>query len=148
MCNDGILIRPPKPSLIAIHEAGHGAVALYCGFPVSRMTILREGDTLGSCVFHPAGAPALLVATVLLAGYLAVKFIDPYANVEAANWDFVEAEKILPAGTDLNEFVFRVRRRVYSLWDEISRLAEALDRDGELVGADHIRSVSRMPSWL
>lgn len=112
------------------------------------MTIRREGDAVGSCVFHPAGAPAVLVATLLLAGYLAVKLLDPYAKVETANSDLVEAKKLLPPGTDLNEFVFRVRRRVASLWVEISRLAEALDRENELVGAGHIRSIAKLPSWL
>jgi hypothetical protein len=42
----------------------------------------------------------------------------------------------------------KVRRRIYSLWDEVDRVATALDRDGELVGVDHIRSVARLPSWL
>jgi hypothetical protein len=61
--------------------------------------------------------------------------------------DVAEAAKFC-AGLDLNALVLRVRRLLSSLWPEIVRLAEALDRDGELVGVDHIKSIVRLPSWI
>jgi len=97
-------------------------------------------------LFRPAGAAPILVAAVLLAGHLAEKFADPCADIETANTDCIQAAKLLRPGTDFEELVFRTRRRLYSLWDEVSRLAEALDRDGELVGADQIRDIARL--WL
>lgn len=139
---------PAKPSLLAIHEAAHAVVALFCDFNVSRLTIRQEGDAFGSCFFHmPAAASPIVVAAVFLAGYLAVRLVDPYVSAETASWDLAEAEKLLPPGADLGELVSRVRRRVYSLWDEIHRLAEALDREKTLIGADHIRNIARLPSW-
>ena len=51
-------------------------------------------------------------------------------------------------GLDVDALVLKVRRLLSSLWPEIVRLAEALDRDGELVGAGHIKSIVRLPSWL
>jgi hypothetical protein len=143
----GLLVQPHRPSSTAHHEAGHGIIALFCRMSVERMTVLRHGNAAGACLFKPAGAAPILVAAVLLAGHLAEKFADPYANVETANSDFTQASKLVPSA-DFKELVFRTRRRLYSLWDEVHRLAEALDRQGELVGADHIRNVARMPSWL
>jgi hypothetical protein len=84
---------------------------------------------------------------VLLAGHLAEKFADPYAGIETANTDFTQAAKLVP-GADFKELVFRTRRRLYSLWDEVHRLAEALDREKELIGVENIRSIARLPSWL
>ena len=69
-------------------------------------------------------------------------------TVATANSGFTQAAKLLPAGTDFNALVLRVRRLLSSLWPEIVRLAEALDRDGELVGVGHIKSIVRLPSWL
>jgi hypothetical protein len=112
------------------------------------MTFRREDNAAGSCLFHPAAAKPILVATVLMAGYLAEKFVDPCADMRMANTDFTQAAELLSADTDLSELVCRVRRRVSSLWPEIVRLAEALDRDGELVGVDLIKSIVRLPSWL
>jgi hypothetical protein len=40
------------------------------------------------------------------------------------------------------------RRRAGFLSVEIMRLAEALHQQDELVGADHIRSIARLFSWL
>jgi hypothetical protein len=88
------------------------------------------------------------VAGTFLAGFLAERLINPYVDIATASSDFTAASKLLPAGADLNDFVPKVQRRLYLLWDEIVRVAEALDRDKELVGVDHIRSVARLTSWL
>jgi hypothetical protein len=45
---------------------------------------------------------------VLLAGYLAEKLTDPYADMRTANTDFTQAAELLPVDTDLNALVLRV----------------------------------------
>jgi hypothetical protein len=85
---------------------------------------------------------------VVIAGYLAVKIADRYAPSWSANSDFSEAAKLLPAKADLGDIVFKVDRRLRLLWNQIERVAQVLDRDKELVGVDHIRSVARLTSWL
>jgi hypothetical protein len=60
---------------------------------------------------------------------------------------YCDALMYFHSGVD-NALVLKVRRLLSSLWPEIVRLAEALDRDGELVGAGHIKSIVRLPSWL
>jgi hypothetical protein len=40
-------------------------------------------------------------------------------------------------GARCNVLMVKVRRRIYSLWDEVDRVATALDRDGELVGVGY-----------
>jgi hypothetical protein len=147
MSNYGLLVQPHRPSSTAYHEAGHGVIALFCNMTVERMTVLRRGNEAGACLFKPAGAAPILVAAVLLAGHLAERLANHYASIETANSDFTAAAKLVP-GADFAELVFRTRRRLYSLWDEVSRVAEALDRDGELVGIDLIRRVAKLPSWL
>jgi hypothetical protein len=141
-------IQPAMPSSNAIHEAGHAVLALYCRLQVNRVTILREGDAAGACLVRLSCAAAIIAAAVMIAGYLAVKIADRYASSSSASSDFIAAAMLLPPGTDSEDLVFKVRRRLYSLWDEIVRAAEALDRDGELVGVDHIRRVARLTSWL
>lgn len=110
----------------------------------------RRTERVAASVWRSERGAAWDIAPPSTAGWrpLGERHSNPYADIGTANLDFVEAEKLLKPGTDLNEVVFRVRRRLYGLWDEVHRLAEALDRQGELVGADLIRSVARMPSWL
>jgi hypothetical protein len=136
------------PSSTAIHEAAHTVLALYCRLQVDRVTIVRDGSVTGKCWFRPFGAPPIITAAVYLAGFLAVKIADHYAPSWPANSDLTEAAKLLPAKADLNDFMPKVERRLYLLWNEIVGVAEALDRDKELVGVDHIRSVARLTSWL
>jgi hypothetical protein len=73
---------------------------------------------------------------------------QPLCRHRTASSDFTEASKLLPPGTDYEDLVPKVQRRLHLLWDEIVRVAEALDRYGGLVGVEHIRSVARLTSWL
>jgi len=147
MSNYGLLVQPPHPLSVAIHESAHAIIALYYRLPVTKLTIVRQGDEMGSCLFKALNTPPRITASVFLAGYLAAKHIDQKVDVTTANADLTEAMDLLPPGTDLKEFVAEVRLKVETFWPEIQRLAEALERDRELVGAHLISSIASLPSW-
>jgi uncharacterized protein YlxW (UPF0749 family) len=77
-------------------------------------------------------------------------FVAPYTYIEVvANTDGREAAKFA-RGLDLNQIVAKTRLRIYNLWTEVSRLAEALDKHGSLDDAGEIARTARMPPlpWL
>jgi hypothetical protein len=65
-----------------------------------------------------------------------------------ANTDAREAAKFA-RGLDLNAIVANTRLRIYNLWTEVARLAEALDGLGSL-DAGEIARAARMPplAWM
>jgi hypothetical protein len=76
-------------------------------------------------------------------------FVAPYTDIEVvANTDGREAAKFA-RGLDLNGIVAKTRLRIYNLWTEVSRLAEALDKHDSLDAGDIARA-ARMPplSWF
>jgi hypothetical protein len=85
---------------------------------------------------------------VFVAGVLGERFIAPHTDIEVANTDAREAAKFA-CGLDLNAIVAKTRLRIYNLWTEVARLAEALDKRGSL-DAGEIARAARMPplSWI
>jgi hypothetical protein len=85
---------------------------------------------------------------VFLAGVLGERLIAPRTNIEVANTDAREAAKF-SRGLDLNAIGGKTRLRIYNLWTEVARLAEALDKRGSL-DAGEIARAARMPplSWI
>jgi hypothetical protein len=132
----------------AVHEASHAICALSWDLPVDRLSIRADG-LVGICLFRfPSAAPEQ-VACILLAGLVGERLVAPDTDVSIARTDIAEAVKFL-GGTDIRVLAARTRRRLTNLWTEVIRLAESLDKDGELVGVDFIKGVTRMPplSWL
>jgi hypothetical protein len=87
---------------------------------------------------------------VYLAGVLDERMIAPRELwlEHASRHDQAEAAK-LAQRLDLDAVVFRVRRRLFSLWGEVDRLAQALDEVGELDAREVTRTARRPPaSWL
>ena len=147
----GMLIRKPSPTArfaTATHEAAHGVYAISHRLLVDELSIKQQGNAAGWCWFTHRDAPPEIVAEVFLAGFQGERLLIPETDFRVATTDFQEAASRLPLGADIDAVVLKVRRRVASLWPEILRLAEALDRQGELIGATHIRSIARLPSWL
>ena len=80
---------------------------------------------------------------MFVAGVLGERFIAPHTDIEVANTNAREAAKFA-CGLDLNAIVAKTRLRIYNLWTEVSRLAEALDKHG-LLDAGEIARAARMP---
>jgi hypothetical protein len=74
---------------------------------------------------------------------LGERLIAPRTDIEVANTDTREAAKFAH-GLDLNAIVAKTRRRIFNLWTEVARLAEALDKCGSL-DASEIARAARMP---
>ncbi len=126
----------------AVHESSHAVCALSFGLQVDRLSIRADG-LAGVCSFrHPHATPEQMVS-VFFAGVLGERLIAPHTDIEVANTDAHEAAKYSP-GLDLNALVAKTRLRIYNLWTEVARLAEALDKRGSL-DAGEIARAARMP---
>ena len=131
----------------AVHESAHAVCALSFGLPVDRLSIRADG-LAGVCSFrHPRATPEQIVS-VFVAGVLGERFIAPHTDIEVANTDAHEAATF-SRGLDLHAIVAKTRLRIYNLWTEVARLAEALDKRGSL-DAGEIARAARMPplSWI
>jgi hypothetical protein len=85
----------------------------------------------------------------MIAGALAVKIAEPSAPNWLAASDMDKAAKLLLAGGDISDLVLKVHGRLLSLWDAVDRVARVLDRFGELVGVERIKSVAKVvPYYL
>lgn len=135
------------PTLVAFHESGHAVLSLYLRWSVEMVTIDRATAT-GVCRLRlkPNSQPAQS-AGVLVSGYLAARIADPmHANITTASDDFAKAAALLP-GADraaMNDLVFKVHMRLCALWPAVERVARALDKHGELRGAE-IKAIARLP---
>jgi hypothetical protein len=128
----------------AVHESSHAVCALSFGLAVDRLSIRTDG-LAGVCSFrHPHATPEQIVS-VFLAGVLGERLVAPLTDIEVANTDAREAANF-SHGLDLNVIVAKTRLRIYNLWTEVSRLAEALDKRCSL-DAGEIARAARMPSW-
>jgi hypothetical protein len=132
----------------ALHEACHSLTAISNGLRVEKL-ILKDNDLDGLCRFDSTGATAQQMVEVYLAGVLGERLGSPRSIwlENACRQDREEAAK-LSAGLDLEALVLKVRRRLASLWPEITRLAEALDKDGDLDSAAMQRAIRIPASWL
>jgi hypothetical protein len=79
---------------------------------------------------------------VFVAGVLGERLVAPGTDIEVANTNAREAAKF-SRGLGLNAIVVKTRLRIYNLWTEVARLAEALDTHGSL-DASEIRVRSRL----
>jgi hypothetical protein len=85
---------------------------------------------------------------VFVAGVLGERLIAPHTDIEVANTDTREAGKF-SRGLDLNAILAKTRLRIYNLWTEVARLAEALELCGSLDAGEIARAASMPPlSWL
>jgi hypothetical protein len=129
-----------------VHESSHSVMSLSYGFPVDRLSVSKDGLS-GVCSFRHPGATAEQLAAIFLAGVLGERFVARDTNLDTARTDIAEATK-LTAGIDLDALVLRVRQRLASLWTEIDRLAEALDKHGSLDSGAVERAIRTPLAWL
>lgn len=110
-------------------------------------TLALKDDLTGVCSFRHPLATAEQIVSVFLAGVLGERLIARNTDVEAANTDVREAAKFA-RNVDLNVIAAKTRLRIYNLWTEVARLAEALEKRGSL-DAGEIARAARMPplSW-
>ena len=85
---------------------------------------------------------------MFVAGVLGEGLVAPRTDIEVANTDAREAAKFA-RGLDLKAIVAKTRLRIYSLWTEITRLADALDKNGYLNAGEIARAARMLPlSWM
>ena len=80
---------------------------------------------------------------MFVAGVLGERLVAPGTDIDVANTNAREAAKF-SRGLGLNAIVVKTRLRIYNLWTEVARLAEALDTRGSL-DAGEIARAARMP---
>ena len=84
----------------------------------------------GACTFrHPRATPEQIVS-VFLAGLLGERLISPHTDIEAANTDAHKRLRSLRMAWISTRSAAKTRQRIYNLWTEVARLAEALDKHG------------------
>jgi len=129
------------------HEAAHAVVALSYGARVSRLAIGNGSvDGLrysGVTTFHAGALPKNRQAEIFPAGPVAEKLLDSYWNVNEVKNDYERAAALL-GEADPKPIVEQCRRRVYNLWPEIARLAEAL-LQLKVMDEGRIARAARMP---
>jgi len=141
----------PTPSFAtAIHESGHALMAIAFRWPVERVSIRTTAKHAGICEFKMRpGAPATEIVSVYLAGLIAERFVVPDASVETADTDMRQVLPHLPAlNVGLEDLVRKIRYQLASRWPEVDRLAEALDRCGELDGGEVLRAIRTPIAWI
>jgi hypothetical protein len=117
-------------------------------WPRSRPTVDYADGLAGVCSFRRTRATPEQIVSVFVAGVLGERLVAPRTDIEVANTDAREAGKFA-RGLDPYAIVARTRLRIYNLWTEIARLADALDKNGYL-NAGEIARAARIPplSWL
>ena len=132
----------------ALHEASHSLIAISSGLRVEKL-VLKDNDLDGICRFDSTGATAEQMVEVYLAGVLGERLGSPREMwlEDACRRDREEAAK-QSAGLDLEALVLKVRRQLVSLWPEITRLADALDKNGDLDSAAVQKAIRTPVSWL
>jgi hypothetical protein len=146
----------------ARHEASHAIAARALGFPVTYITIRQTPDRIGACRLDPTArvlpGRELDFAITLVAGGMGERLSlgrDPWHRV---NWfqddpdsdedrarDWIHAEiarglaedELNVAELNARQWVqLRARVLVFSKWEEVEAVAEKLERETMLMGAE------------
>src|SRR5581483_3141761 len=144
----------PKPVTrsyaTAIHESGHALMAIAYRWPGDRISIRANATHAGICHFRMRPcAPAVEIVSFYLAGLVAERFVVPDASVETADTDMRRVLPHLPAlNVGLEDLVRKIRYQLASRWPEIDRLAEALNKAGELAQGEILRAIRTPIAWI
>lgn len=134
--------------VVAIHEAGHAAVALALGMRVHGVSIepvtCDGGTILGILNFDDRAAPVDHVALVWLAGRAAQRHVDG-SDLGCGN-DISYVRELVRCDA-FDALAAESARLVAADWRTVERIASALLRDGSLAGREaHALARSSAPS--
>jgi hypothetical protein len=141
---------------VAHHESGHAVAGFALGFPITYVSVRSTEDRSGACRFDPhievRPKHELDFAVALVAGTQAERFVlgrepwhrtnwfrdDPDSDeARASGWIAAEAARAGWDELDCRALVqLRGRALVFTQWRVIEALAQTLQRDTTVLGAD------------